>query len=107
MTTLQQNLNVLGFAYLVPLDFFAGADFFLIGPEYSWNTAALAWLHVPEIQSILSFVNVLYVVVSFGLLSPAYTFLAVRKAHDDSGKKALAIAAVALMPTSLIFATIW
>ena len=48
--SLKQNLNVLGFAYFVPLYFFVVFDFLLIGPAYSWNLAASRGLYGAELE---------------------------------------------------------
>jgi hypothetical protein len=100
-------MNVLGFSYFVPLLSFVVADFFLIGPAYSWRTAALTGLHVPGIQAIMSIVDILYVAIPFGLLAPAYTFIAVKEAHNMTAKKAFAITVAAVIPASLLFGIIW
>jgi hypothetical protein len=105
--TLKQSMNILGFSYFVPLLSFVVADFFLIGPAYSWKTAALAGFYGPVIQAIMSIVDILYVAIPFGLLAPAYTFIAVKEAHSMPAKKALAITVAAVIPASLLFGIMW
>jgi hypothetical protein len=105
--TLKQSLNVLGYAYFVPLLFFAAADFLLIVPAYSWKTAALAGLYGPAIQTVLSIIDILYVAIPFGLFAPVYTYIAIKNIQKFSSRKALAITALSIIPASMMFAVIW
>ncbi len=105
--SLKDNLNVLGYSYFVPLLFFAVADFFLIGPAYSWKLAAISGLYGPMIQGLAKALDILYVAVPFGILAPAFTLVAIKNIQRVNSRKALAITAIALIPANMLFALIW
>ena len=100
----KKNLNVLGFAYFVPLYFFVILDFFLIGPAYSWNLAAARGLHGPGVQAIATTLGFLYVGIPFGILAPILTVIAVKGTKRLSLWKAVVVALIALIAPNTLFA---
>jgi len=101
--SLKEDLNVLGFAYFVPLYFFVVLDFFLIGPAYSWNLAAARGLYGPVIQSIAESLGFLYIGIPFGVWAPVLTVIAVKKTKGLSLWKAVLVALIALIPPNALF----
>lgn len=101
--SLKKDLNILGFAYFVPLYFFVVLDFFLIGPAYSWNLAAARGLHGSGIQTIVTTLGFLYIGIPFGVWAPILTVIAVKTAKKLSLWKTVVVALIALIPPNTLF----
>jgi len=99
----RENLNVLGFAYFVPLYFFVVIDFFLIGPAYSWNLAAARGLYGSGIQSLATAIGFLYVAIPFGVWAPILSVIAIKTAQRISIWKAVAVTLIAMIPVIALF----
>ena len=98
----RENLNVLGFAYFVPLYFFVVFDFFLIGPAYSWNLAAARGIYGTEIQRFASVFGFLYIGIPF-IWAPILTAIAVRSIEKFSLWKTLVVTLIAIIPPNALF----
>jgi hypothetical protein len=99
----KKDLNVLGFAYFVPLYFFVVIDFFLIGPAYSWNLAAARGLHGTAIQTFATISGFLYVGIPFGVWAPILTVIHIKRTKRLSLWKAVVVAVFALIPPYALF----
>lgn len=99
----KENLNVLGFAYFVPLYFFVVFDFFLIGPVYSWNLAANRGLYGPGIQDFATVLGFLYIAISFGVWAPILTAIAIKITERISLWKAVVVTLIAMIPPNVLF----
>ncbi len=98
----RENLNVLGFAYFIPLYFFVVFDFFLIGPAYSWNLAAGRGIYGAEIQRLASTFGFLYIGIPF-TWAPILTGAAVRSMEKFPWWKVLIVTLVAIIPPNVLF----
>lgn len=99
----KKDLNVLGFAYFVPLYFFVVLDFFLIGPAYSWNLTAARGLYGSRIQTIATILGFLYIGIPFGVWAPILTIMAVKGTKRLSLWKTLVVVLIALIPLNTLF----
>jgi hypothetical protein len=98
----RENLNVLGFAYFVPLYFFVVFDFFLIGPAYSWNLAAARGMYGTEVQRFASVLGFLYIGIPF-TWSPILTGIAIRSIEKFPLWKTLVVTLLAIIPPNALF----
>ena len=98
----REYLNVLGFAYFVPLYFFVAFDFFLVGPAYSWNLAASRGLYGTELQSFAKILGLLYVGIPFSW-APVLAFVGIKSTERVSWWKAVVITVIALIPPNALF----
>lgn len=96
-------MNVLGFAYFVPLYFFVLFDFFLIGPLYSWNLAANRGLYGPGIQGFATVLGFLYIAIPFGVWAPISTVIAIKVAEEISLWKDVGFTLIAMIPPNVLF----
>lgn len=100
----KEILNVLGFAYFVPLYFFVIFDFFLVGPAYSWNLAALRGFYGEGIQSFMEVLEVAYIAIPFGVLAPVLTVIAIKNTQKISLWKSVVVTLIAMIPPIALFA---
>lgn len=99
----KENLNVLGFAYFVPLYFFVIFDFFLIGPAYSWNLAAARGLYGIEIQRFATAIGFLYIGLPFGVWAPILAVMGIKSAERISLWRAVPVTLIAMIPAMALF----
>ena len=98
----REQLNVLGFAYFVPLYFFVALDFFLVGPAYSWNLAASRGLYGPGLQAFMRTLGFLYVGIPF-TWAPILAGVAIKVTEKFPSWKTVVITLIAIIPPNALF----